>query len=124
MTLSPPKRILVIDDDEDVMEILRIALSDEGFDVVFTNTAAAIATMEKLCPDLVLLDVQLSGPSLMGSDMCNKLKQRHVLHHMPLILASSGTNLERLAIDCDADVFISKPFDIFQLLVHVKRFLD
>ncbi|CAM4372374.1 Response regulator receiver domain-containing protein [Pedobacter westerhofensis] len=124
MTLSAPKRILVIDDDEDVMEILRIALMDEGFDVIFTNKAGAIAAIEKLCPDLVLLDVQRSELPLMGTEMCSKLKKRHVHNHMPLILVSSGTNLGTLAKDCDANLFISKPFDIFQLLVHVKRFLD
>jgi two-component system response regulator VicR len=124
MALPSAKRILVIDDDEDVLEILRIALSDEGFDVIFTNTGEAITAIDNSCPDLILLDVSLSGSSTMGAEMCVKLKQRHISKHMPLIMVSEGSNLEGLAKDCDADLFISKPFDIFQLLVHVKRFLN
>jgi two-component system response regulator VicR len=117
------KRILVIDDDEDILEILNIVFQEEGYDVVLSNTGEAAEHIQVIHPDLILLDVRIEGSSKKGNEICAELKQQYNQKKMPIILVSAETDLEMLANECGADFYITKPFDIFQLVDHVKRFM-
>ena len=117
------KRILVIDDDEDILEILHIVFQEEGYDVVLSNTGEAAEHIQVIHPDLILLDVRIEGSAKRGDEICAELKERYKEEKMPVILVSAETDLEVLANQCGADHYISKPFDIYQLLMQVQKFL-
>jgi DNA-binding response OmpR family regulator len=117
------KRILVIDDDEDILEILHIVLAEEGYDVVLSNTGEAAEHIRIIHPDLILLDVRIEGSAKSGDEICAELKMQYADEKMPIVLLSAETNLEVLANECGADLFIPKPFDIYQLLKQVQKLL-
>jgi len=120
---ATPKRILVIDDDEDILEILNLIFQEEGYDVVLSNTGEAADHIHIIHPDLILLDVRIEGSPKRGDEICAEIKDRYKEEPMPIILVSAETDLKMLANECGADLYINKPFDIFQLLNHVKSFL-
>jgi two-component system, OmpR family, response regulator VicR len=117
------KRILVIDDDEDILEILNIVFQEEGYDVVLSNTGEAADHIHIIHPDLILLDVRIEGSAKRGNEICSEIKQRYKDEQIPIILVSAETDLQMLANECGADHYINKPFDVFQLLTHVKKIL-
>jgi two-component system response regulator VicR len=117
------KRILVIDDDEDILEILNIVFQEEGYDVILSNTGEAAQHIQIIHPDLILLDVRIQGSVKRGNEICAEIKARYKDEKMPVILVSAETDLEMLANECGADFYIPKPFDIFQMLTHVKKFM-
>ena len=116
------KRILVIDDDEDILEILHIVFREEGYDVVLSNTGEVAEHIQVIHPDLILLDVRIEGSPKRGDEICAELKE-HYKEKMPIILVSAETDLAGLANECGADYYINKPFDIYQLLMQVQKFL-
>ncbi|WP_428327836.1 response regulator transcription factor [Mucilaginibacter sp.] len=116
------KRILVIDDDEDILEILHIVFQEEGYEVILSNTGKAAEHIQIIHPDLILLDVRIEGSAKRGDEICAELKEQYK-EKMPIILVSAETDLEVLANECGADYYISKPFDIYQLLMQVQKFL-
>lgn len=117
------KRILVIDDDEDILEVLNIVFQEEGYDVVLSNTGEAAQHIHVINPDLILLDVRIEGSAKRGDEICAELKERYKEEKMPIILVSAETDLAVLANECGADHYINKPFDIYQLLMQVQRYL-
>ncbi|NOW94295.1 response regulator transcription factor [Mucilaginibacter sp. SG564] len=117
------KRILVIDDDEDILEILHIVFQEEGYEVVLSNTGDAAEHIQIIHPDLILLDVRIEGSKKRGDEICAELKEQYKEEKMPIILVSAESDLELLANECGADHYISKPFDIYQLLMHVQKIL-
>lgn len=117
--------VLVIEDDPDICKVLRICLSLEGFE---TRMAAkrdeVIVELRRLPPpDLVLLDVRL--PDVNGFDILTKMRQHHALKGLPVIMltaeASRGAVLK--GIQCGADGFVTKPFQIHPLVRTVKTVL-
>lgn len=117
------KRILVIDDDEDILELLHIVFQEEGYDVVLSNTGEAAEHIQVIHPDLILLDVRIAGSAKRGDEICAELKKQFKNEKMPIILLSAETDLEILANKCGADHYVSKPFDIYQLLIQVQKHL-
>jgi len=118
-----PKRILVIDDDEDILEILNIIFQEEGYNVVLSNNAVAADQVQVIHPDLILLDVRLAGSAKSGTQLCTEIKQKYNDQNIPVLLLSAESNLSFLAKECGADGFIAKPFDINSLLLHVKEYI-
>lgn len=116
------KRILIIDDDEDILDILHIIFRDEGFNVVISNTGEAAENIHIINPDLILLDVRIDGYAKRGDEICAQIKAQYP-KNLPVVLVSAETNLEVLANECGADFYIRKPFDIYELLSKVKKSL-
>jgi len=117
------KRILVIEDDEDILEILHVIFQENGYEVVLSNTGEAAEHLRLIQPDLVLLDVRIVGSSKSGADICKEIKSQTDMQHMPVILVSGETDLAMLAKECGADAYVPKPFDIFTLLARAEEFL-
>ena len=117
------KKILAIDDDEDILALLGIILSDEGYELVLMNTGTTADQVRILHPDLILLDVRISGFPKSGIDICSELKAMLDLSEIPVVLLSAEQELGNLAIVCGADAFVNKPFDIDDLVVKIKEFL-
>jgi DNA-binding response OmpR family regulator len=118
-----PKRILVIDDDEDLLEILNIIFQDEGFEVILSNTGEAVDHLSVIHPDLVLADVRIASSGRNGGDICSRIKAEHKDEKLPVILLSAEEDLHQIARNCGADSFIRKPFDIYQLLKQVNELI-
>ncbi|GAC1314078.1 MAG: hypothetical protein NVSMB24_38280 [Mucilaginibacter sp.] len=115
------KRILVIDDDEDILEIMNIVFQEEDFDVIVSNTAEAAEHLRVIRPDVILLDVHIGIYD--GTEICTKIKKQQPFEKLPVILISGEKELARLAVDCGADSYIEKPFDLDHLMVHVREYL-
>ncbi len=117
------KRILVIDDNEDILSILDIVFAEEGYEVILRNTGADADEVKLLGPDLILLDVRISGFSKTGDEICAEIKGELELIPIPVLLFSAESDVQQRASSCGANGYISKPFDIDKLLQKVKEFI-
>jgi DNA-binding response OmpR family regulator len=117
-------RIYVIDDDEDLLQVVKTLLKKKGFDVkTFTDWEVASTTMKTLEPQLILLDVFLSG--IDGLDVCQKMKSCAQTRHIPILLFSAYPRIAESAIhDYGADDFIAKPFEVSELIKKVHSVLS
>ena len=118
------RRILIIDDDNHILEILEIIFAAEGYSVILSNTGEAVEQLATIQPDLILLDVRIIGHPKSGDEICAELKSNHLYDKLPVILISAESDLEVLANECSADAFIRKPFDMYELIGRVKDFID
>jgi len=116
------KKILVVDDEPDILEFLQVIMEEEGYTVATTTKGEDV---EKLhdggLPDLILLDVLLSGKD--GREIVKRLKQQEETHHIPVIMFSAHPSAEETARVAGADDFVAKPFAIDILLNKVARYL-
>lgn len=118
------KRILVIDDDEDILEILNIVFQENGYETVISNSGEAAEHIRVIQPDIVLLDVRIVGSAKSGPEICKEIKSQLETRHLPVMLVSGESDLAVLAKECGADAYVAKPFDIFDLLSQVKEFIS
>ena len=114
------KRILAVDDDNDILDVIRIILEEEGYEVVtLANGKHVFDVVKENAPDLILLDVMLGG--LDGRDICRALKEDDNYKTIPVVMISASHNLNNLLLMPGApDNFLAKPFDIDHLLEMVK----
>lgn len=115
-------RILIVDDNNDILWVVEIILKRYGFDVLSTLKGEEVLskTME-FRPDLILLDVFLSGVD--GIDVCNNLKDNPKTKGIPVIMISAHTNFKEIQKFCKADDFIAKPFDANELVRKIKHYI-
>lgn len=116
------KKILVADDDPGIVDAMQILLEDEGYEVITTMDGTAIQEKFAQKPDLVFLDIWMSG--INGSTICQKLKANDDTKHIPVIMFSANRDTEEIAMQCGADGFLLKPFEIKELVGIVKKFLE
>ena len=116
------KRILVVDDSQAILDVMRLALEAEGYEVTTSLTGAYFRQMESNLPDLILLDVLLSGED--GGEICQRLKSDERTRHIPLILISAHAGLPETAARCGADGYLIKPFHLNELGNIVSRYLN
>lgn len=114
------KNILVIDDDRDILESLKIMLTFHGYKVE-TLSKGAEAFHVKDPPGLILLDVWLSGEN--GVDICKRLKSDSSTADIPVILVSASKDLDKTAQEAMADGYLEKPFDMKNLLNIIEKHL-
>lgn len=117
------KRILIIDDDEDILEIFNLIFQDAGYNVVISNNGETAEHVREIGPDLVILDIRITGSAKDGGQICTEIKEKFKNARLPVILISGETNISNIAAKCGADGFIEKPFDIEQLLAYIKQLL-
>lgn len=120
----PPASILVVEDELDLLELLRFNLEREGFDVVTaTSGAQALAAARADPPDLVLLDRML--PGMEGLEVCRALKKRPATAAAPVILLTAkGEEADVVkGLEAGADDYVTKPFSVRVLLARVRAVL-
>lgn len=108
------KRILVVDDDQDILEVVETILTEEGYRVQTSLNGACLQRLESDPPDLILLDVLLGGED--GRELCRRVKERDQTRHIPVILFSANVAANSATAACGADDFLVKPFRIRELL--------
>nr|BBH86499.1 hypothetical protein KTC_12500 [Thermosporothrix sp. COM3] len=119
--MSQKKRILIADDDPAILDSLELILEDAGYEVITTGDGATIQDLVQMKPDLLLLDIWLSGWN--GKDICATLKHNEQTKHLPVILFSASRETEAIARDAGADAFITKPFELDDLLDTLEQYL-
>ncbi len=123
MTAAPP-RIVLADDDPDLLYFLKEALVREGFRVSTAyNGEEALALIPKAAPDLVILDMVM--PRMDGIEACRRLRDNPTLRHLPVILLSAtATREDKIeGLDLGADDFVMKPVDMSEFVARVKMVL-
>ncbi|MFB3886022.1 MAG: response regulator [Thermodesulfobacteriota bacterium] len=119
------KKILVVDDEIDLVETIRFPLEMEGYNVLTShNGEDALNQARKENPDLILLDLML--PKLDGYKVCRLLKFDERYKHIPILMLTAKTQEKDklLGKETGADEYITKPFDIDVLMKKVKAYLD
>jgi len=121
--MEPKRKILVVDDEQDLCEIVRFNLELEGFEVTTANSAEEALTMNVAAFDLLLLDVMMGGMS--GFAMARRLKEQTETSHVPIIFltAKDTENDTVTGFNLGADDYISKPFSLRELVARVKAVL-
>ena len=122
LTLVLKKKILVADDDPGIVDAMQILLEDEGYEVITTANAETIQALYSHKPDLVFLDIWMSGVN--GNDICKSLKADPEKKDVPIIMFSANRDTQQIAQQCGADDLIAKPFEIKSLLKMVHKYLD
>ncbi|MGN8070778.1 PleD family two-component system response regulator [Mucilaginibacter sp. SG564] len=118
------RRILAVDDDSDILEVLQYILEDSGYEVItLADGHYLFDKIKESQPDLILLDIMLGN--LDGRDLCKSVKTSIETHDIPVILISASHEVSRALNQTGApDDFIAKPFDIDVLLGSINRQLN
>ena len=114
-------KILIVDDDETICELLRLYLEKDGFDTVVANDGEqAVYYAAKYSPDLILLDIML--PKLDGWQVCREIRKTS---DVPIImLTAKGETFDKiLGLELGADDYVSKPFDTKEVIARIKAVL-
>ena len=115
------EKILVVDDDKNICELLRLYLVKEGYSVTMAHDGeSALTDFDKLHPDLVLLDVMM--PVMDGWEVCRKIRAKD---NTPIImLTAKGDDMDKImGLEYGADDYITKPFNILEVKARIKAIL-
>jgi DNA-binding response OmpR family regulator len=114
------QRILILDDDTDLLELMSMLLCDNGYETLTMSSGEKIfEAIQQFHPDLVLMDVMLAG--LDGRAICSKIKELPSLLGLPVILISGTHNLAVSLLQKGApNDYLAKPFDMTFLLNKIK----
>jgi DNA-binding response OmpR family regulator len=113
------KKVLIVDDNSDILWVVETILKRYGFEVLSTlKGEEVLAKTKKYNPQLILLDVFLSG--IDGIEVCNTLKSTPETKNIPIIMFSAHTNSQDLMKFCKADDFVAKPFDSNELVKKIN----
>lgn len=122
--MAGPTRVLVVDDDADLRDIVRSVLESAGFEVTEApDGAAALEAVRIAPPELVIIDYMM--PNLTGPEVVALIKQDMVLRHVPVIMLTGKIEVQDKVhgLDAGADDYVVKPFEPAELLARVKMVL-
>lgn len=119
--LQRPRRILVADDDAAIVDAVQLILEDSGYDVSSVTDGAVAASVAREQPDLLLLDIWMSGAS--GQAICRELKANEATKRIPVVMFSANRDLETIAREAGADDVLGKPFELNDLLDIIEKHL-
>ena len=119
------KRVLIVDDEVDLVETLKFKLEASGFEALTAyDGLEALSKAKNDKPDLILLDIML--PKLNGYQICRELKSDDKYKHIPIIMltAKAQESDKFWGLETGADEYVTKPFDSNQLVELIKRHLS
>jgi DNA-binding response OmpR family regulator len=114
--MEKKKKVLVVDDDNDLLDMVSLVLSTSGMDVhCINNGSSFMESLKKTSPDIILMDIFLGDAD--GRELCLSLKNDTSLSRIPpVILYSAGHIIQSSILECRADRFLPKPFGNSDLL--------
>jgi DNA-binding response OmpR family regulator len=118
-------KILIIDDNVDILDAMKFTLEGEGYEITISEKADYIENLLYATgdlPTLIILDVLLSG--IDGRDICKKLKSNKETKHIPIIMISAHPDAEKSLKEVGSDAFLAKPFELIDLLAVIRKYID
>jgi len=115
------KKLLLIEDDPDILSVLELLLADH-YEVHTAMTAAIVPEVVTIKPDLILLDNWL--PGMTGEEISKILKAQPTTSMIPVIMVSASNISDDAVVDSGVDAFIMKPFDINELIVTIEKLIN
>jgi DNA-binding response OmpR family regulator len=125
MTDKDKKKILIVDDEPDILETLKFLIESEGFQsITAMDGEDALKKAKETNPDLIILDVML--PKINGYKVCRLLKFDNKYKHIPILMVTARSQEEDKVIgeETGADEYITKPFDIEELIEKVNNYIN
>lgn len=118
------EKILIVDDEEHIQELIKFNLENNGYKVFCANDGLEALKLAKMeLPQLILLDVML--PGMDGYDVCKEIRRDNVISNTPIIMITAkGEELDKiLGLELGADDYLTKPFSVRELVARVKAVL-
>ena len=116
------QKILVVDDERVIRDILHDVLVNEGYDVVLaSNGEEAVKLAKRENPRVILLDIKMPGVN--GIEVCKRLKAEEKTSSIPVVMISAFGEHKREAVDAGAEDFLSKPFSLVEIFTRVRSIL-
>jgi DNA-binding response OmpR family regulator len=116
-------KILICDDEQEILDITRMILEDEGFTVTAVLDSLSVESLiEKEKPDVLLIDLWM--PGLSGDQVVKKLRNNANVGNIPIVVISASRDGKEIAYASGADDFLEKPYDINSLISVVTKHLD
>ena len=118
------EKILVVDDEEHILELIRFNLEKNGYKVICAdNGIEAIKLVKDQLPQLMLLDLML--PGMDGLDVCKEIRRDSSMSNMPIIMITAkGEEIDKIiGLELGADDYITKPFSVRELVARIKAIL-
>jgi two-component system phosphate regulon response regulator PhoB len=116
------KKILIIENDQDIRLIVEFILQEQGFETLSIPEPDDLSEIIPFNPDLILLDEFINNKP--GHRLCRKIKRVVGLATVPVIILSTANDIEMIAAECDANEYISKPFDVEDMVDKVVRIVS
>ncbi|WP_377098720.1 response regulator [Mucilaginibacter calamicampi] len=116
------KKILIIENDQDIRNIIDFILEEQGFTTLSIPEPQDLDEIIPFKPDLILLDEFINDRP--GHRLCKKIKQIGVLKNTPVIILSTANDIELIAAECNANDYISKPFNVPDMVDKVIRLVN
>lgn len=119
------KKILVVEDEQDLLTLQSMLLSIEGYTVEgVMDGQTALDVVETMKPDLILLDIML--PEVDGFQVCRQLKSNEATRHIPIIILTAKKSKEDLIMgeQSGADMYITKPYKTSMVIEAIQRLLS
>lgn len=113
----PTAKVLIVDDDPAILDAVGLILEHEGYLIAAASGGNIVRIAEQEQPDLVLLDIRLSGQD--GRDVCRALKATPATAHLPIIMISANQHGAAYAHQAGADDYLAKPFELDDILAMV-----
>lgn len=118
--MNTKTKILVLDDDTDIGTMIKMMLEYKGYSVTVSDRADhAAEVLQNEGIDLIIMDMLLSGVN--GVDLCAEMKTNPSTAHIPIIMISAHPNAKEICLEAGADEFISKPFDMQDILSKIDH---
>jgi two-component system response regulator VicR len=114
------KKVVLVQDNKEILEIMDQVLEEEGFDVTASLTTDPVDRIDEIEPDVVIVDDHIKGEKR-GSEVIKELKSDPETEDVSAVLTSTSNKLPQQAEECKADDYIEKPFDIDHMIEVVKK---
>jgi DNA-binding response OmpR family regulator len=116
-------KILVVDDDPDISMMLKLMLEYKGYSVTILDKAEdTIKALREDTISMVIIDMLLSGVS--GTDICKEIRENYNTAGFPVLMISAHPNAKEICLEAGADDFISKPFDMHDILFKIGNLVN
>ena len=119
MKKKPVKKIVIAEDDPDILEIIKMVTEKAGYEVEVTVDGISLLNKRESWPNLIIMDRRISGRD--GLDIIRHLRSHHISELIPIIMISATPNVGVLATTAGANDFLEKPFNIKDLLAIITK---